>query len=505
MIETRDVDLIEIGYSWLLKKLNIDAITPFRLTFVTLSGRGSTQVKRFHEVAILPKTYALSHANNPVHQLAFAIKHEGVNLDIIRGCFDKISPEDIVAYVKETPTGKNPRIIWFLYEYLMGKKLKLDDVKSTPYVDVLDPKKYYVSKAEKSKRHAVNNNLLGTPLFCPLVRKTAKIEKYIKKDLSNKTKILIDAVDPSILSRATNYLYTKETKSSFGIEKIKPDISRTNKFVNLLENVIDIPNLSKEVLISLQNAIVDEAYQDTDYRQNQNYVGELTNTYQQKVHYISPKPENIAELMSSYLKCATQLLESSIHSVIIAAVLSFGFVFLHPFEDGNGRIHRFIIHYVLSKTGFTPNKMIFPVSAVMLKNMRQYDEMLELFSKPLLRLVTNYEMSDEGELTVHSETKIYYQYIDYTNYVEYLFSCIEETIRDDFQEELTFIENYDKTKLAIQQIVDMPDIKIDRIIRCIAQNNGVLGKKMKKNYFSELSNENISAIEQVIQKEMLNR
>ena len=28
--------------------------------------------------------------------------------------------------------------------------------------------------------------------------------------------------------------------------------------------------------------------------------------------------------------------------IVAAAVLAFGFVYVHPFEDGNGRIHRYL-------------------------------------------------------------------------------------------------------------------------------------------------------------------
>jgi len=65
----------------------------------------------------------------------------------------------------------------------------------------------------------------------------------------------------------------------------------------------------------------------------------------------------------------------------------YGFVFLHPFEDGNGRIHRFLIHNILARRKYTPPGFIFPVSAVMLKNLAGYDGSLESFSRALMALV----------------------------------------------------------------------------------------------------------------------
>ena len=183
------------------------------------------------------------------------------------------------------------------------------------------------------------------------------------------------------------------------------DISRKkivnlNKFLPFVRRIgyhftITIESLSKDKLIELQNIIVDPRFKNTDYRNNQNYVGENINPDHQKIYYISPKPEDVHELMQGLLELLERTFTADVHPVIIATILSFGFVYIHPFEDGNGRIHRFLIHYILSKKDFTPHDLIFPISYVMLKNMHHYDGILESFSKPLLSTLTQYDLSYE--------------------------------------------------------------------------------------------------------------
>jgi len=204
--------------------------------------------------------------------------------------------------------------------------------------------------------------------------------------------------------------------------------------------------------------------------------------------------------MENYLLSSERIMNSDIPAVISAAIISFGFVFLHPFEDGNGRIHRFLIHQILSKTQFTPRGVIFPVSAVLLKEMKKYNDVLEIFSKPLLSLITDYTLEDTGELTVHQETVNYYKFIDFTLYAEFLYSCVEETIQHDFKLELEYIDNYDDIKSNIQELIDMPDAKIDLLIKLIMQNKGSLSNRKQEKHFSMLTDDEVKKIEGVISR-----
>ncbi len=141
---------------------------------------------------------------------------------------------------------------------------------------------------------------------------------------------------------------------------------------------------------------------------------------------------------------------------------------------------------------------MFPVSASMLKNLADYDASLEAFSRPLMALV-EYLLDEEGRMTVQNDTARWYSYVDMTSQAEALFRFIEQTIDTELVEELAFLANYDETKRAIQEIVDMPDRQIDLFIRFCLQNNGRLSARKRVSHFDFLSDEEIALMEQTVQ------
>ena len=302
-----------------------------------------------------------------------------------------------------------------------------------------------------------------------------------------------------LLRRALSYLYNKETKSSFEIEHIKPSASRTEKFIGLLEMAEDKDFCQKPLLIEVQNLVVDPRFRDTDYRANQNYVAQTIAYQKQRVHYVCPKPDDLPGLMAGLITAHQIMKEGAVPAVIHAAAVSYGFVFMHPFEDGNGRIHRFLIHNILTLRGALPKGLMFPISAAMLKNPALYDYSLEAFSKPLMRMV-EYDLAPLGEITVPSETGRLYRYIDMTAQAEALYDFIELTVEHELVEELDFLAKYDRTKQAIQAIVDMPDRLIDLFIQLCLQNNGRLSARKRESHFAVLADDELARMEDAVQE-----
>lgn len=201
-----------------------------------------------------------------------------------------------------------------------------------------------------------------------MVRRTRTLGDFESADLPERCRQVVSAYSPELLKRALGYLYTRETKSSFAIEHIKPTSTRTERFVALLQLAEQDDFCEKTQLIDLQNRIVDPRFRDSDYRVKQNYVGETIAWQKEKIHFACPKPGDLVDLMEGLIAAHKRMDASNVSAVIHAAAIAYGFVFLHPFEDANGRIHRFLIHNILARRGFTPENVMFPISASMLKN-----------------------------------------------------------------------------------------------------------------------------------------
>lgn len=486
------------GYAFLLDKYEISGMPNWHMSYVSFNTMHHIENQDGFTKETYPERYWPG--DLPGDHLEFAIKYDGVNLDLLKQFFNVIPNEEIIEYIRSKPTGKYSRRIWFFYEFLTGVLLPFEDLKQGNYVEAFESEKYFtVSHTENSTRHRVINNLPGTKEYCPVIRKTEKLRELVSLDLYQRCKDVTMAYPAELIKRALNYLYKKETKSSFEIENIKPSSLRIEKFITSLELAGKEDYCNKELLIALQKLIVDSRFINNEYRDSQNYVGQSISFQKELIHYVCPKPDDVNGLMRGLIVTHEKMKNGNVPPVIHAAAISYGFVFIHPFDDGNGRIHRFLIHNILSLRATVPQGLMFPVSAVMLKNPSEYDASLEAFSRPLLTLV-EYKLDSLGAMTVLNDTGVFYKYIDMTTQAEYLYNFVIKTIDEELIDELDFLVNYDKTKTMIQDIIDMPDRLIDLFIRLCIQNNGQLSKSKRESHFPFLSEGELSAMEQAVKE-----
>lgn len=233
--------------------------------------------------------YAVTDENNPVHHIEFFLKYDDLQLDFLQAVFKRTPPAEIDRFITGSPAGRSARRIGFWYEFLTGGVIQLPRSISGNYIDLLNPEKYLTGRVEKNPRWRINDNLLGTQAYCPVVRRTRELQQLLGQDLTAKIEALKADYPEDIFRRATNYLYTKETKSSYEIEKEKPSPDRTEKFVALLQ--------IESRLIMLQNAIVDLRFAAAAFCDFQNYIGQSLGNGHEIFHYICPPPGLMVSLM----------------------------------------------------------------------------------------------------------------------------------------------------------------------------------------------------------------
>ena len=187
-------------------------------------------------------------------------------------------------------------------------------------------------------------------------------------------------------------------------------------------------------------------------------------------------------------------MEIEFDAVLMAALIAFGFVFIHPFEDGNGRIHRYLFHHVLAEKCIVPKELLFPVSAIILERIQEYRKVLEHFLKSRLDLI-EWRPTGNNNVEVLNKTIDLYRYFDATKQAEFLFECVEETVNRTLPEEVEYLRRYDLLNEFIKNSIDMPDNLVDLFIRFLSQNNGKLSKRARHKEFEKMTSSEIQAIE----------
>jgi len=88
--------------------------------------------------------------------------------------------------------------------------------------------------------------------------------------------------------------------------------------------------------------------------------------------------------------------------------------------------------------------------------------------------------------------------IDMTVQAEVLFEFLKMTVDHELGMELDFLVDYDRARKAIQEVVDMPDQKLDLLIKLCLQNSGRLSTSKRRTLFDFLKNDELEEIEQIV-------
>jgi len=488
-----------VGYAHLIERFQLPARQPATIAVIDSAVRGR-QTTENGDPGLMQFQSTYRPDPTLVGNLQFALRYEGLNLEVLALLFRKTGRSEIEKILAEQPESGFARRIGYLYEWLTGEEIKAVVAPRAAYVPVVDESlQFCLADGPRNGKFRVTDNLPGNRQFCPLVRKTDSLKAMVRKNLKQGTLDTIAKYDPDLLRRAAAFLYLKETHSSFEVEREKPSPDRARRFADLLREAERGIPLSEERFVQLQNAVLDPRFHEFSYRTKQNWVGQDLG-YRKKVDFVPARPDDVRDLMNGLVELseAIRTKPENLDPVVAAAILAFGFVFIHPFMDGNGRLHRFLIHDVLSTSGFTPKGIVLPVSAVILVNLDEYVHTLERFSKPL-QARTEYD-PETPNIPAQGNDGLYFRYFDATDQVSFMFWALERTITHDLEEEISFLLGFDNAYNALKADLDWPAHSLDLFIRLVHQSKGTLSKTKRQSHFEWMTDDEVKKSEVAVKK-----
>lgn len=435
--------------------------------------------------------------NGLADHLLFFLKHEHIDFLVLRRIFEALREQVIEALVLASPTSAPVRRTWFLYETLTGRHLDVGDAPRVPAADVLDAKAYFTGKPRLSKRHRVRDNLLGVGRFSPVIRRTPALANYLSLDLAARARDTVSRTSGRLVARAASFLLSADSRASFQIEGERPPRNRLERWGRAVLQA-GRNALTLDEIVRLHNVLIEDTrFVRLGLRTEGVFLGERDHFGDPLPEFVGARPDDLTDLMAGLLDANDRMRDDGLDPVLQAASTAFGFVYVHPFEDGNGRLHRCLIHHVLADRRFTPAGMVFPVSSVMLDRIDDYRTTLQAHSGPLMPFI-EWHPTPERNVEVVNDTADFYRYFDCTDAAEFLYACVQRTVDEDLPREIDYLRRHDEAIQRVMETVEMPDRIAENLVIFIRQNSGTLSKERRQGEFAQLTDDEVQRIERIV-------
>jgi len=486
----------QVGYAWIRERLEAPLVP---VSCAARSG-ATTRILETADAILFPRKVAPDDNASLLAHTLFAIKHEGVNLAILSEALPKILGAEIQEELDRHPTSRFARIAAMLWEHFTGATLMPTLSDKVPYVNLFDPARYYTAEpGQLHPRWRVRFNGLGGLDHCVTVRRTDAIQSILDMDVFARMEAFIASVGQDILDRALNWAYLSETDSSFEIEREHATQDKSERFVQLLRHAHARRPLSEEYLTELQNDVITNPFdQAVQYRTEQNWL-RRGGSGPASVTYVPPKPDDVPGLMQALENFANHP-PANVDPLIVASVVSFWFVFIHPFMDGNGRLSRFLIHHALCRSGKMAKGFLLPVSVAIKRHEMDYLAALESFSKPVRALWRVRAMGDHTFDCQTSAGDTPYRYWDATPCVEFGVRMVKEALEHDLQAETRFLLGYDEVVRRVDAQFDIRNADLATLVSSCFREKGRVSNRWRKQLAERMQPAAFDAIEAAVRE-----
>lgn len=479
------------GYAWLQESLKLAGFPLHRPARV----QPVTRIEQIGETLAVPPGVAPDPEDLLGH-LLFALKHEGINLSILAQALPHISLAALEKELERAPNGIYIRKACFLREAFTHEQVRQHSPVRGQFVPLFDPNLYITMSGERNSRWRVEFNGIGTLAYCAIVERTPEVVALLEYDIVGRAQAFIEGLPADMMDRAIHWAYLHETQNSFAIEKESPSEDKSRKFIQLLRQAHERIPLSEDYLVSLQNATISNPLDmAAAFRHEQNHLASGLQGAA-GVTYIPPEPDLCRELMGQLMSLGNDA-PMRIDPLVAAGIISFGFVFLHPFMDGNGRLSRFLIHHTLCRAGALGNGLLLPVSVAMKREERLYLETLQLFSRPAREFWDVKWIDQQQYVFKFSGDSAIYRFWDATPAVRFTLEMAKQALEVELRDEMIFLENYDTIVKKVNESYDVRGSDLANLVMMCLANNGTVSKNRRKHYVYSVQEEVFDYIEKI--------
>jgi Fic family protein len=184
------------------------------------------------------------------------------------------------------------------------------------------------------------------------IRLAPKIGAKLKHEARLRSTHYSTRIEGNRLSlKQTKDVIDDNRKNLYGRER---DVKEVENYWNALveiEKLADKQAVFSEELIRSIHALVEKGKNSklTPYRTEQNVIKEAGTGY---IVYLPPEAKDVSKLMKELVNWVKWAENSKVPAPVIASLVHYQFVTIHPYYDGNGRTARLLSTFVLMKGNF---------------------------------------------------------------------------------------------------------------------------------------------------------
>lgn len=152
--------------------------------------------------------------------------------------------------------------------------------------------------------------------------------------------------------------------------------------LDLINDVYKFQTLDRSFVSTLHYYIYKDYNPDFGgkYKDSQNYIQESMPDGSFRTIFVSAAPEEVVPLLDNLIYqfnlCAK---DEEVNKLILIAAFMFDFMCIHPYNHGNGRLSRLLLHFLLKKYGYDIDDY-FAVSYLMRQHLGEYIDAFEAAS-----------------------------------------------------------------------------------------------------------------------------